>query len=180
MCYVHPSNRDKLTLLECNPYVALATTAARPLQHTVYARSNGAKLRAQLPTTTAANQWWESDTKLHLLTATTDNAHVRHHPEPMKKSATTPLPDTSTPTKCPAYAIPTTRNALRAHPALGRRDPPHTSDRDTTNNTPASLHIHQQQGHPDHNGDTDTMPTPLKDQASPYEPPASWAARSSA
>ena len=180
MCCVHPSNRGKLTLLECNPSVALATTAARPLQRTVYVRSNGAKLHVQLPTTTAANQWRESDTKPHQLTATTDNAHVRHHPEPMKKSATTPLPDASTPTKCPAYAIPTTRNALRAHPALGRRDPPHTSDRDTTNNTPASLHTHQQQEHLDHNGDTDTMPTPLKDQASPYEPPASLAARASA
>lgn len=180
MCCVHPSNRGKLTLLECNPSVALATTAARPLQRTVYARSNGAKLHVQPPTTAAANQWRESDTKLHQLTAATDNAHVHHHPKPAKKSATMPPPDASTLTKCPAYAIPTTRNALRAHPALGRRDPPHTSDRDTTNNTPASLHTHQQQGHPDHNGDTDTMPTPLKDQASPYEPPASLAARASA
>ena len=148
MCCVHPSNHDKLTLPEYNPSVALATTAARPLQRTVYARSNGAKLRAQPPTTTAANQWRESDTKLHLLTATTDNAHVRRHPEPMKKSATTPLPDASTPSKCPACAVPTTRNAPRAHPALGCRDPLHTSGRDTTNKTPASLHTRQQQEHP--------------------------------
>ena len=160
--------------------VAWATTTARPLQRTVYARSNGAKLRVQLPTTTAANQWWESDTKPHQLTATTNNAHACHHPKPAKKSAKMPLPDASTPTKCPAYAVPTTRNAPRAHPALGLRDHPHKSDRDTTNNTPASLHTHQQQGHPNHNGDTDTMPTPLKDQASPYEPPASWAIRVSA
>ena len=180
MCCVHPSNHGKLTLLECNPSVALATTAARPLQRTVYAQSNGAKLRAQPPATTAANQWQESDTKPHQLTATTDNAHARDHPEPAKKSATMPLPDASIPTKCPAYAVPTTRNAPRAHPALGRRDPSHTSSHDTTNNTQASLHTHQQQGHPDHNGDTDTKPTPLKDQASSYELPASWAIRASA